>query len=339
MSENSTNILITGSAGFIGFHLCKRLCLEGYQVTGLDNLNDYYDVDLKLERTRILKERSNFEFVKIDLNDDKLKEIFSEKKFDYVINLAAQAGVRHSIEEPDDYVYSNISGFVRLIECCKKNDVKHFLYASSSSVYGANKNMPFSAQDDTDHPMSLYAASKKSNEMIAHAYASLFQLPVTGLRFFSVYGPYGRPDMALFKFTKGISEGTSIDVYNHGKMKRSFTYVDDVTECISRLLDKTPTEDTNWDGVDRKPNSSYAPFRVLNIGNDEVIELMDYIKLIEKELSKQGIFNMLPMQPGDIAEAKPELSELKELIGYRPNTSIASGVKSFIDWYKNYYNI
>ena len=338
MSSNKSKILITGVAGFIGFHLANRLSKEGLEVYGLDNVNDYYDVDLKLERLEILKTHSNFSFIKMDLNDPELESLFDEYKFDYVVNLAAQAGVRHSIECPDDYVYSNISGFVRLIEFSKKIGVKHFLYASSSSVYGANKNKPFSPKDDTDHPMSLYAASKKSNEMIAHAYASLFQLPVTGLRFFSVYGPYGRPDMALFKFTKGIQEGTPIDVYNHGKMKRSFTYIDDVVESIFRLLPKVPKTNKDWDAVDRVPSTSYAPYRIFNIGNDQVVELMDYIKLIEKELGKKGELNLMPMQPGDIPEAKPELSDLIATIDYRPTTSIEVGVKNFIAWYKEFHS-
>ena len=337
MSLQNRKVLITGAAGFIGFHLSKKLSKEGLDVYGLDNLNDYYDVELKLKRVELLKTYDNFHFIKMDLNDAELEGIFNDQKFDFVINLAAQAGVRHSIECPDDYVYSNISGFVRLIEFSKKSGVKHFLYASSSSVYGANKNKPFSPQDDTDHPMSLYAASKKSNEMIAHAYASLFQLPVTGLRFFSVYGPYGRPDMALFKFTKGILEGESIDVYNYGKMKRSFTYVDDVVESIFSLLDKVPVKDDNWDGLNRTPSTSYAPFRVFNIGNDDVVDLMDYIHLIEKELGKKGKLNLLPMQPGDIPEAKPELSELIATINYRPTTTIEEGVKQFIKWYKEFY--
>ncbi len=337
MSLKNKKILITGVAGFIGFHLARRLAKEGLDVYGLDNINDYYDVDLKLQRVEILKEQANFTFVKLDLNDAKLEQLFDDNKFDFVVNLAAQAGVRHSIECPDDYVYSNISGFVRLIEFSKKVGVKHFLFASSSSVYGANKNMPFSPHDDTDHPMSLYAASKKSNEMIAHAYASLFQLPVTGLRFFSVYGPYGRPDMALFKFTKGIQEGTPIDVYNYGKMKRSFTYIDDVVESIFRLLGKAPDSNETWDAIDRDPATSYAPYRIFNIGNDEVVELMDYIKMIEKELGKKGILNLMPMQPGDITEAKPELSDLVKVIDYRPTTSIEDGVRQFINWYLSYH--
>lgn len=337
MSLKNKKVLITGVAGFIGFHLAKKFSTEGLKVYGLDNINDYYDVDLKLKRVEILKQQNNFSFIKMDLNDDQLDSIFKENEFDFVVNLAAQAGVRHSIECPDDYVTSNIAGFVRLIEASKNNGVKHFLYASSSSVYGANKNKPFSPHDDTDHPMSLYAASKKSNEMIAHAYASLFQLPVTGLRFFSVYGPYGRPDMALFKFTKGIQEGTPIDVYNFGKMKRSFTYVDDVVESIYRLLDKTPQNNEKWDAINRDPATSYAPFRVFNIGNDEVVDLMDYIKLIEEELGKKGELNLMPMQPGDIPEAKPELSDLTEVIDYRPTTSIADGVRQFINWYKEYH--
>ena len=336
MPDSYQNILVTGVAGFIGFHLTQKLTKEGHHVIGVDNVNDYYDVDLKEARLSILSKEEKSTFYKVDLNDDSLKEIFDRHRVDVVINLAAQAGVRHSLEHPDDYVHSNISGFVRLIELSKKAGVKHFMYASSASVYGANKNLPFETVDSTDHPISLYAATKKSNELIAHSYSALFDMPVTGLRFFSVYGPYGRPDMALFKFTKAILEDKSMDVYNHGKMQRSFTYVDDVCESVHRLISKVPQK-SEWNGIDRTPNKSFAPFQVFNIGNDQVVDLIYYIGLIEKKLGKKAIMNYLPMQPGDIAASKPALDDLVEKINYRPTTSIEDGINKFIDWYLDYY--
>ncbi|MCV9388472.1 NAD-dependent epimerase/dehydratase family protein [Reichenbachiella ulvae] len=330
-------VLVTGAAGFIGFHLSKKLCSEGLKVIGLDNVNDYYDVDLKNARIEILKGLPSFTFIKKDLVDESLSELFEEFNIDYVINLAAQAGVRHSLEHPDDYVHSNIAGFVRLIELSKKHKVKHFLYASSASVYGANKKIPFSTGDAVDHPISLYAATKRSNELIAHSYSALFDIPVTGLRFFSVYGPFGRPDMALFKFTKAILEGESMDVYNHGKMKRSFTYVDDVCESVFRLLDEVPEMQSEQEI--NSPVASFAPFQIFNVGNDEVIDLIEYIQLIEKRLGKKGKYNYLPMQLGDISESKPDLDELVKRIKYRPTTPIREGIEKFIDWYIDYYNI
>lgn len=338
MSNPNQNVLVTGVAGFIGFHLSKKLSKEGFNVVGVDNVNDYYDVDLKESRLNLLNELDNFSFYKKDLNDPDLKEIFDQHAIDVVINLAAQAGVRHSIEHPEDYVHSNIAGFVNLIETSKKSKVKHFLYASSSSVYGANKDLPFNPSDSTDHPISLYAASKRSNELMAHSYSALFNLPVTGLRFFSVYGPYGRPDMALFKFTKAILEGGSMDVYNYGKMQRSFTYVDDICESIYRLIDKAPQKTESWDGIERQPDKSFAPFRIFNVGNDQVVDLNYYIELIEKRLDKKANINYLPMQPGDVAASKPYLDDLVEEIDYRPTTSIEEGIHNFIDWYLDYYN-
>lgn len=338
-SPGLKNVLVTGVAGFIGFHLTKKLCQEGFKVIGIDNVNDYYDVALKKARLKLLEDLQSFNFVKVDLNNEsKLNEIFESTNIDVVINLAAQAGVRHSLEHPDDYVHSNISGFVKLIELSKKFEVKHFIYASSASVYGANKNLPFDPSDSVDHPISLYAATKKSNELIAHAYSALFQMPVTGLRFFSVYGPYGRPDMALFIFTKNIIEGKPIDVYNHGQMKRSFTYVDDVCESVFRLIDKVPLADEKWDGIKRNPSKSFAPFQVFNVGNDEVIDLIDYIDLIEKKLDKKAVKNFLPMQLGDIPESKPALEDLFKKINYRPTTPIAEGIDKFIDWYLAFYS-
>ncbi len=337
MSNQFSNILVTGVAGFIGFHLGRRLSQLGFKVIGIDNVNDYYDVELKKARLNILAGEENFEFIKVDLNDDQLAQVFEQNKIEVVINLAAQAGVRHSLEHPDDYVYSNISGFVKLIELAKRHEVKHFLFASSSSVYGANKELPFDPAHATDHPISLYAASKRSNELIAHSYSALFGLPVTGLRFFSVYGPFGRPDMALFLFTKAIIEQKTMDVFNHGKMKRSFTYVDDICESIIRLIYHVPQKDQDWDGVNKDPSTSFAPFQVYNIGNNQVVDLTYYIELIEKKLGKKAIINYLPMQPGDVVESKPDLEALVAKIGYRPTTPIEVGINNFIDWYLDFY--
>ncbi|WP_109832840.1 NAD-dependent epimerase/dehydratase family protein [Reichenbachiella versicolor] len=337
MPHQIQNVLVTGVAGFIGFHLSQKLAKEGFNVIGIDNVNDYYDVDLKEARLKILGDLEGYSFYKIDLNDVQLKSIFEKHSIDAVVNLAAQAGVRHSIEHPEDYVHSNIAGFVHLIEIAKNAKVKHFLYASSSSVYGANKDLPFEPSNSTDHPISLYAASKRSNELMAHSYSALFDLPVTGLRFFSVYGPYGRPDMALFKFTKAIIEGESMDVYNYGKMQRSFTYVDDICESIFRLITKVPQKSKDWDGLDRRPDKSFAPFRIFNIGNDDVVDLNYYVELIEKKLDKKATINYLPMQPGDVAASKPSLEELVEQIDYRPTTIIEEGINNFIDWYLEYY--
>jgi len=334
-----SNILVTGVAGFIGFHLSRRLCEDGFHVIGVDNVNDYYDVDLKKDRIGILQQNDRFEFHKIDLNDEALKDIFEENNIDVVINLAAQAGVRHSLEHPDDYVHSNVSAFVKLIEISRKHHVRHFMYASSASVYGANKHMPFTTTDSVDHPISLYAATKKSNELIAHSYSALYELPCTGLRFFSVYGPYGRPDMALFLFTKAIIEQKPMDVYNFGKMKRSFTYVDDAVESVVRLMSKIPKKNDQWDGININPSASFAPYRVLNVGNDQVVDLGYYIDLIEKKLGKKAIIKYLPMQQGDIAESKPDLQALKQLIDYRPTTSIEEGIDRFVDWYVDYFKV
>lgn len=340
MSNQFSNILVTGAAGFIGFHLSKRLSSDGYNVIGIDNVNDYYDVDLKEARLKILEGSDNFSFHRIDLNDDEgLKHVFDEHQIDVVINLAAQAGVRHSLEHPDDYVHSNISGFVKLIHLSKIYAVKHFMYASSASVYGANKSLPFNPVDSTDHPISLYAATKKSNELIAHSYSALYNIPVTGLRFFSVYGPYGRPDMALFLFTKAIIEQKQMDVFNHGKMKRSFTYVDDAVESVLRLMEQPPVKNEKWDGLDRNPSESFAAFQVFNVGNDELVELYHYIELIETKLGKKAIIAHLPMQLGDIAESRPDLEALNQKIDYRPTTPIKIGISNFVDWYLDYYQV
>lgn len=334
-----TKILITGAAGFIGFHLAKKILeSSNYYVVGLDSINDYYDVNLKTARLKILKDNSNFLFEKINLEEKhKVLYLFESHRFDYVINLAAQAGVRYSIEKPQAYIDSNITGFLNVLEACKTFPVKHLLYASSSSVYGINKVQPLSVKDSVDHPISLYAASKKANELMAHTYSHLFDLPTTGLRFFTVYGPWGRPDMALFLFTKAIIEGRPIDVYNKGKMKRDFTFVDDIVEGIWRLLDKIPNSSSE---ESLNPSCSpAAPYQVLNIGNNAPIELMSFIETLEKYLGKKAIKNMMNMQPGDVVETYANVDQLVKLIDYRPQTSIDEGVKKFVEWYLEYHNL
>ncbi len=333
-------VLVTGAAGFIGYHLCKRLLTEGYTVVGIDNLNDYYDPKIKTDRLDMLTGNERFTFNKVDLADaEGLKEIFLEVKFDAVINLAAQAGVRYSIENPAVYVSSNIVGFANILECCRHHDAGQLIFASSSSVYGANTQMPFSVKDNVDHPLSLYAASKKSNELLAHTYASLYNLPVTGLRFFTVYGPYGRPDMALFLFTKAIVEGKPIDVYNHGKMRRDFTYVDDIVEGIFRLTRKPSVANPNWNGDTPDPSSSFAPYRIYNIGNNEPVELGYFIEVIEQSIGKKAAKNFMDIQPGDVPATFANIDALEEAVGYRPATSIETGVKRFVEWYLDYYKV
>lgn len=333
-------ILITGAAGFIGYHLSHKLCSLGYSVVGIDNLNNYYDVQLKHDRLNNLKINTGFSFYECDLTDKKkIDQLFDEHKFSYVVNLAAQAGVRHSITHPYTYLESNIHGFLNILEACRHFNIKHLIYASSSSVYGANKKMPFSIHDNVDHPLALYAASKKSNELMAHAYSSLYKMPTTGLRFFSVYGPYGRPDMALFIFTKAILEGKPIDIYNHGKMKRDFTYVDDIVESIAQLLQKIPHPNKNWDGYAPDPASSFAPYRLFNIGNNSTVELIRFVELIEERLGKKAIRNYLPMQEGDVPEALADVEDLIKETGFRPSTLIEDGVNKFIDWYLSYYKV
>ncbi len=333
-------VLVTGAAGFIGYHLCKRLLTEGYTVVGIDNLNDYYDPRIKTDRLEMLTGNERFTFNKVDLADAVgLKEIFLEDKFDAVINLAAQAGVRYSIENPAVYVSSNIVGFANILECCRHHDAGQLIFASSSSVYGANTHMPFSVKDNVDHPLSLYAASKKSNELLAHTYASLYNLPVTGLRFFTVYGPYGRPDMALFLFTKAIIEGKPIDVYNHGKMRRDFTYVDDIVEGIFRLTRKPSVANPNWNGDTPDPSSSFAPYRIYNIGNNQPVELGYFIEVIEQSIGKKAIKNFMDIQPGDVPATFANIDALEEAVGYRPATSIETGVKRFVEWYLDYYKV
>ena len=348
------SILVTGSAGFIGYHLCKKLLSENYEVFGLDNINDYYDVNLKKERIKDLKSYSKknkfrFNFIKGDLtNNNDLERVFHHSQesnsnncssnIEIVINLAAQAGVRFSIENPNAYVQSNLVGFCNLIEKCKENNVKHFIYASSSSVYGGNKKLPFEETDSVDHPISLYAATKKSNELIAHTYSHLFKLPTTGLRFFTVYGPWGRPDMALFKFTDSIIKNKPIRVFNYGKMTRDFTYIKDVIDSISVLIKKSPVEEKYNSKISYNPSNSWAPYRVFNIGNSNPICLNDYIKAIEKNLNKKAEIILEEMQPGDVQSTFASTNLLEEWINFKPKTSINDGIKKFIDWYLSYYN-
>ena len=333
-------ILITGSAGFIGFHLSHILLEQGNEVIGLDNLNDYYAVRLKQARLTKLQTQKNFKFIKLDLaNREGISALFASEKPNKVVNLAAQAGVRYSIENPHAYVDSNIVGFVNLLEACRHNQVEHLVFASSSSVYGLNTRMPFSVHDNVDHPISLYAATKKANELMAHSYAHLYNLPTTGLRFFTVYGPWGRPDMAYFKFTKAILANKPIDIYNYGKMKRDFTYIDDIIEALVKVIDKIPEPNINWSGEQPDPSSSLAPYRLYNIGNNNPVKLMDYIETLETALGKIAQKNMLPMQAGDVSATYANVDDLQRDIGFKPQTSVEEGIGHFVEWYKNYYEI
>ncbi|WP_333501360.1 NAD-dependent epimerase [Kluyvera genomosp. 2] len=331
--------LVTGAAGFIGFHVSRRLLAAGHQVVGIDNLNDYYDVSLKQARLDLLQS-ADFRFVKLDLDDNAgMAALFADARFDRVIHLAAQAGVRYSLENPHAYAQANLIGHLNVLEGCRHNKVQHLLYASSSSVYGLNRKMPFSTDDSVDHPVSLYAATKKANELMAHTYSHLYGLPTTGLRFFTVYGPWGRPDMALFKFTKAMLEGKSIDVYNYGKMKRDFTYIDDIAEAIIRLQDVIPEANDQWSVETGSPATSSAPYRIYNIGNSSPVELMDYITALEDALGIEAQKNMMPMQAGDVLETSAETQPLYDLVGFRPQTSVKDGVKQFVDWYRQFYNV
>ena len=331
-------ILVTGAAGFIGFSVCKKLLDLGLEVYGLDNLNDYYDPRLKLARLEFLTKK-NMPFLKIDLADTNgLKNLFNSFKPNIVINLAAQAGVRYSLEDPHTYLNSNIIGFLNILENSKAHSIDHLIYASSSSVYGLNKVFPFSERDTVDHPVSLYAASKKSNELIAHTYSHIFRLPCTGLRFFTVYGPWGRPDMALYIFTKKILADEPIDVYGFGKMKRDFTYIDDIVEGIIGLIDNQPSGNSRWTGFDPEPSSSSAPWEIYNIGNNKPTELEYFISLIEKNLGKKAIKNYLDIQPGDVEETSADISRLNKLTGFVPSTCIEEGIPKFISWYKTFHN-
>ena len=337
----STNpLLITGAAGFIGFQL-SRLCLErGHQVVGLDNLNEYYDVTLKEARLAVLRKLPGFTFIKADLADAQaVNRIFAEHKPSHVVNLAAQAGVRYSLENPRAYVDSNIVGFVNILEACRAHKVEHLAYASSSSVYGANTRMPFSVHDNVDHPLSLYAASKKANELMAHTYSHLFRIPTTGLRFFTVYGPWGRPDMALFKFTANILAGKRIDVYGEGKQRRDFTYIDDIVEGVYRVTFKIPEPNPAWDGNHPDPASSAAPYRVYNIGNNQPVELMRFIRVIEEKLGKKAELNLMPMQPGDVPATEADIDDLVRDVGFKPATTVETGIGRFVDWYREYYRV
>ncbi len=332
------NYLVTGAAGFIGFHLSKRLLEQGKNVVGFDNLNDYYDVNLKKTRLSGLEGVSGFTFQKLDLIDrEGIEKLFSRNKFDCVVNLAAQAGVRYSLENPHAYIDCNIVGFLNILEGCRHNNIKHLVFASSSSVYGANTKMPFSVHHNVDHPVSLYAATKKSNELMAHTYSSLYKLPCTGLRFFTVYGPLGRPDMALFLFTKAILENKPIDVFNHGKMKRDFTYVDDIVEGIVRLVGNVPRPNPSWDGEKPDSATSYAPYRLYNIGNNNPVELMKFIEVLEDSLGLKATKNLLPIQPGDVPATYADIDDLSEDVGFKPSTSIEVGIKKFVEWYREYY--
>jgi len=331
-------ILVTGAAGFIGFHLSRRLLAEGHAVLGLDNLNDYYDVTLKQARLAQLQAEAGFVFHQRDLADRAgLEQVFVEGKPETVVNLAAQAGVRYSLENPHAYVESNLVGFVNILEACRHHSIGHLVYASSSSVYGANTKMPFSVQDRTDHPISLYAATKKANELMAHTYSHLFRLPTTGLRFFTVYGPWGRPDMALFLFTKSILEGKPINVFNHGRMRRSFTYVEDVVEGIVRVMQRPPAPDPDWDMASGDPSASRAPYKIYNTGSSETVELMDFIRLIEDQVGRKAQINSLPLQPGDVPDTLADADDLIRDTGYRPNTPVETGVAHFVEWYRSYY--
>ncbi|MGJ3286165.1 NAD-dependent epimerase [Klebsiella michiganensis] len=329
--------LVTGAAGFIGFHTCNRLLEAGHEVVGLDNMNDYYDVNLKQARLDLLQSPL-FSFHKIDLADrEGIARLFANEKFNRVIHLAAQAGVRYSLENPFAYADANLIGYLNILEGCRHNNVEHLLYASSSSVYGLNRKMPFSTEDSVDHPVSLYAATKKANELMAHTYSHLYGIPTTGLRFFTVYGPWGRPDMALFKFTKAMLEGKSIDVYNYGKMKRDFTYIDDIVEAVVRMQDIIPQPNPEWTVETGSPADSSAPYRVYNIGNSSPVELMDYITALEEALGMVAEKNMMPIQPGDVLETSADTRPLYDAVGFRPQTTVSQGVKNFVDWYKAYY--
>jgi len=332
------NVLVTGAAGFIGFHLAKRLLGEGGHVFGIDNLNAYYDPKLKKDRLSLLESQAGFAFEKLDLTDRQgMGRIFREGRFDVVVHLAAQAGVRYSIENPHAYVDSNITGFLHVLEGCRQGKVPHLVFASSSSVYGANTGMPFSVHDNVDHPLSLYAATKKANELMAHAYASLYGLACTGLRFFTVYGPWGRPDMALFKFTKAILEEEAIDIYNYGKMQRDFTYIDDIVEGIVRVMPLVPEPDAGWNGQHPDPGRSFAPYRVFNIGGSHPVELTHFIEVLEAELGRTARKNMLPLQKGDVVATYADVEDLETITNFRPRVSVETGIRSFVEWYREYY--
>jgi len=333
-------VMITGVAGFIGSTLALRLLARGDSVYGVDNMNDYYDVTLKEARLKLFSGHKNFTFDRLDIADRAgMEKLFKREKFDAVMNLAAQAGVRYSIENPHAYIDANLVGFGNVLEGCRHSGVKHLVFASSSSVYGANTNMPFSEHNNVDHPVSLYAATKKANELMAHSYAHLYKLPCTGLRFFTVYGPWGRPDMALFKFTKGIIEGTPIPVFNEGKMVRDFTYIDDVVEGVVRVIDNTAAPNPKWSGDQPDPATSYAPFRIYNIGNNNPVQLMRYIEVLEQCLGKKAKLDLLPMQDGDVPATSANTESLEQAVGFRPDTTVEAGIARFVEWYRQYYKV
>jgi UDP-glucuronate 4-epimerase len=333
-------ILVTGAAGFIGFHLSQRLLNEGYRVVGIDNLNDYYDITLKNSRLTQLTDRDNFSFYKLNLADQEgLEQLFDNHQFDVVVNLAAQAGVRYSLKNPRAYIDSNVNGFCNILEGCRHHQVKHLVYASSSSVYGANTKMPFSVHDNVDHPVSLYAATKKANELMAHTYSHLYGIPTTGLRFFTVYGPWGRPDMAPILFTKAILAGKPINVFNYGKMQRDFTYIDDIVEGVIRVMAHIPTANPDWTGDRPDPGTSKAPYKLYNIGNSQPAELLTFIETIEQCLGKTAEKNFLPLQPGDVVATYADVADLTRDVGFAPRTSLSDGVARFIEWYKDYYQV
>jgi UDP-glucuronate 4-epimerase len=338
MADNA--ILVTGAAGFIGFHVAQRLLSDGREVVGLDIVNNYYDPKLKEARLEILKRHSKFSFVKLDLADRAAtKSLFAQQRFPVVIHLAAQAGVRYSLEHPHAYVDANIEGFINVLEGCRHNGCEHLLFASSSSVYGANTKLPFSVRDNVDHPVSLYAASKKANELMAHAYSHLYRIPATGLRFFTVYGPWGRPDMAMFIFAKAILDGAPIKLFNNGNMQRDFTFVEDVTEAIVRLMDRPPQGNPEWSGDNPDPATSAAPWKIYNIGNNNPEQLMHVVSLLEKEFGRTATKEMLPMQPGDVPATYADVEDLAREIGFRPATSIEEGIARFAKWYRDYHNL
>ena len=340
MNKNIKNIIVTGSAGFIGSSVCFKLLNRGDSVIGIDNHNDYYDPKIKDARVERLIKYSNYQHYKVDLSDQKnLEDVFKSCKPQKVVNLAAQAGVRYSMENPLAYISSNIVGFANILENCRQHNIEHLVYASTSSVYGANTKMPFSEHDSANHPLSVYAASKKSNELMAHTYSHLYKLPTTGLRFFTVYGPWGRPDMALFKFTKAILDEKPINVFNHGKHTRDFTYIDDIVEGILKTLDQPASINFDWNGNQPDPATSNAPWRIYNIGNSKPVQLMDYIDALEKSLDKKAKINFLPLQPGDVADTYADVNNLQKKFNYKPSTTIVDGVTNFVEWYKSYYKI
>jgi UDP-glucuronate 4-epimerase len=331
-------ILVTGAAGFVGFHVIRRLLESGRATVGVDNLNNYYDPSLKEARLAILSQSNSFQFIKVDIADrEAMGALFAEHRFPHVVHLAAQAGVRYSLDHPHAYVDANLQGFANVLEGCRHNGCRHLLYASSSSVYGANTRLPFRTTDNVDHPLNLYGASKKANELMAHAYSHLFGLPTTGLRFFTVYGPWGRPDMAIWLFTKAILAGEPVKLFNHGRMQRDFTFIDDVVEAVVRLVDRIATGNSNWSGMQPDPASSSAPWRIFNIGNNSPSEVLEVVGLLEQALGKKAVREMLPMQPGDVPATYADVDDLMREVGFRPSTPIQRGIEQFVSWYRNYH--